>query len=136
MENLMPKVAELLDVEIGEEFGIKGFTMTFRLSNVGLEFTLQPGTMWDTSRNLTKLITGEYEIIKKPWKPKDGHRFYYITFYGNLLEDYYECDNTRDITLYKTGNCFKTREEITPEIINKFVKFYKDDTQKFNVLEE
>lgn len=38
--------------------------------------------------------------------------------------------------MFRIGNCFKTEEEITPEIIDKFVKFYADDTKVFNVLEE
>lgn len=135
MENLMPKVAELLGVGIGEEFELKHIPYLFKVTEEGVRRREADGK-WYPAGLFDGLFTGEYEIIKKTWKPKDGHRFYYITFYGNLLEDYYECDNTRDITLYKTGNCFKTRDEITPEIIDKFVKFYKDDTQKFNVLEE
>lgn len=135
MENLMPKVAELLGVEIGEEFGIKGSDYSFKFTTKGL-YSRRGNADWYGTGMLKGLLNGEYEIIKKPWKPTNGEPFYYVLFDGDVLEDQYSDCNTRDITLYKTGNCFKTCVEITPEKIDKFMKFYEDDTQVFNVLEE
>ena len=135
MKNLMPKVAELLGVEIGEEFEISkpNDDNIYKITHVGLEYLYYD--KWFIAGNLGHLLSGQYKIIKKPWKPKYMNRYYFIYLDGVIGGEMW-AGGALDILRYKTGNCFKTKEEITPEIIDKHVKFYADDTQVFNVLEE
>ena len=134
MENLMPKVAELLCVEIGEEFNVKNIRYSFKFTPEDL-YNCSGNVKLYTNNILIGLLMGEYEIIKKPWIPKNGDTFYYINFDGQICA-YQYTGHIIDETMFKIGNCFKTEEEITPDMIDKFVKFYADDTQVFNVLEE
>lgn len=53
------------------------------------------------------------QIEKLRWKPKNGEEYFHIMrSVGNFQTvQYVWCDDTLDRTLYKTGNCFKTKEE-------------------------
>lgn len=64
------------------------------------------------------------EISAKPWKPTRMEGYYYVDCNGVKNRD---CWNgcSIDYCHFNTGNCFKTEEEITPEIIEKILKEMK-----------
>lgn len=75
-KNLIPEIAQMLGVEIGEEFKIKGAAdwMLFhfeehglRVRNVDEKVELSDGV---DSALFERLLGGYLEIIKLPWKPK------------------------------------------------------------------
>ena len=112
--NYMPKVLEMLNLEVGEKFNIKGFKLNpyqfddeFRLvGNYGHEETI-----------LLKLILcGDYEIEKLPWKPKEDDEYYIVCENENIVKCRWSSRSTNSFYRYNAGNCFKTKEEITPEI--------------------
>lgn len=80
MENLMPKVAELLGVEIGEEFEIQDRrNVVYKFINSGLALRECDGTAWCKGNAvLISLLMGKCKIIKKPWKPKLCEEYYCI----------------------------------------------------------
>lgn len=85
-KNLIPEIAKMLSIELGEEFKIKGFDgLTYKLTDNGLELTTVDGqkTKWFDHGALNSLLKGKMEIIKLPWKPKKGDTYY--TF--ELLDD-------------------------------------------------
>lgn len=75
-KNLIPEIARMLGVEIGEEFKVKGAAdwMLFhfeehglRVRNVDEKVELSDGV---DSALFERLLGGYLEIIKLPWKPK------------------------------------------------------------------
>lgn len=79
MANLIPEIARMLGVELGEEFKIKGYDgLTYKLTDNGLELATVDGqkTKWFDHGALNSLLKGKMEIVKLPWKPKKGDTFY------------------------------------------------------------
>lgn len=78
-KNLIPEIAKMLGVELGEEFKIKGYDgLTYKLTDNGLELATVDGqkTKWFDHGALNSLLKGKMEIVKLPWKPKKGDTFY------------------------------------------------------------
>lgn len=101
-KNLIPQIAQMLGVEIGEEFQIKEYgERIYRFANSGLQLIYDNGV-----RNLN-------EIVKLPWKP--AYRQEYWTFglkdgiwvvVPREWEDY-----PAEILLADKGWTYRTREE-------------------------
>lgn len=71
-KNLIPEIAKMLGVELGEEFKIKGYDgLTYKITDNGLELTTVDGqkTKWFDHGALNSLLKGKMEIVKLPWKP-------------------------------------------------------------------
>ena len=76
-KNLIPQIAKMLGVELGEEFKIEGDNRTYWFDLDGLhsgEYVAED----EDDAMLHDLLCGEDEIVKLPWKPKKGE--YYFTF--------------------------------------------------------
>lgn len=72
-KNLIPQIAHMLGVELGEEFKIKGYELTYMITDdKGLMATNDsPETGWTPANALfVALLNGKDEIVKIPWKPK------------------------------------------------------------------
>lgn len=83
-KNLIPEIAHMLGVEIGEEFKVKGDNeLTYRFDSDGLKLiTYDSGIeIAEISANVAfaALVNGKDEIVKIPWKPKEGESFYTFT---------------------------------------------------------
>ena len=66
MENKMAEVANLLGVELDEEFGLKNSNFRYKLTTYGLRkrhITLEE---WTNSSILDDLLLGRVEIVKQP----------------------------------------------------------------------
>ena len=92
--NLMPYIIKSLGLEIDEEFTLKGENglYWYKLGVDGLLFRT-----WNTkfspckSSVLEKILTGKDEIIKLPFQPKLGEKYYTIIF-GEGKQDTLEVD--------------------------------------------
>ena len=131
-KNYMPEVARMLGVEIGEEFDI--------FNNEMEELVHGPYKIIDnaivdyvgckTKDLLYGLLTGEYTLQKRPWRPKEGGWFYHI--YGNgggLTAKFFNFNNVYDLALLNMGNCFPTKEAAeaaVPEMLAKFEEIKKE----------
>lgn len=115
--NLIPKICEMLGVEIGEEFLLKApgnitLDSPYRF-RVRLEHKNLKGE-WKTSNYaLEQLILGNFEIIKLPFEPKDGEMYYTVAWDREKIW----CP---DVTWYEygehycrkyCGNVFRTEKE-------------------------
>lgn len=73
-KNLIPEIARMLGVELGEKFKIKGEDelMTYSFNSDGLQVTYGDGIEIPISTNLAfvDLVNGKDEIVKISWKPK------------------------------------------------------------------
>ena len=128
MANYMAEVAKMLGVELDEKFKIKHMSggisdCYYYFTNFGL--CSENNFYSDGPELLTNLLIGNYTILKKPWKPRGNEKYWYVTPEG------YCCDaiclgDWVNLTLYKIGNCYRTKEEAESNR-DKWVEFYKSD---------
>ncbi len=128
--NYMEKVAKMLGVEIGEEFKIEFDDGVLSIdSYVFLDRGIAcfDGHLVDTSC-IWNLIKGEYKIIKLPFKPKKGDRYY--TYYTSgeewLIWDSTWNNDVSDYARLKSGIVFRTSKEA----LNALPQKYKELTGK------
>ncbi len=120
-KNHMADVAKMLGVELGEEFELKDYEYNpYKITDGGL--IDWQGDEWCNA--LTGLLLGEVEIIKKPWKPKEGETYYYITKKGNVCETFYSDQYINDLFRIRFGNCFRNREEAEANL-DRWVDYLK-----------
>lgn len=121
-KNLIPEIAKMLDVEMYEKFKIEGMSsdLVFRIGVDGLEMErfdyAEDDRIWVTlaSCNFVDLLTGKAKIIKLPWKPKFGDRYFgFFEFNGKLMITRYDIwrGTIAEEAQYRCGLVFRTREE-------------------------
>lgn len=119
-KNLIPEIAKMLGVELGEEFKIKGYEEWFYKfdndrvlmfkHNDDVKMPVAPVSVYVA---FLALLRGECEIIKLPWKPKKGDVYYsfnlscskwvvHSSWWGGFPVEY---------ALLGKGWAFRTREE-------------------------
>lgn len=118
--NHMSKVAELLEVELGEVFRVdncRGVAETdFRLTEDGLEQIDDATGEWIEGDEwvLALLLTGEVNIIQVSPKPRKGQQYYVprITTKSEFMFDIYCWDNNEyDKAYYRMGIICKNAAE-------------------------
>lgn len=109
MKNLMPEVAKLLGVEIGEEFKVKYGNSdnghTYRITEKGI---IDENELF-YSGTLHYLLLGECSTVKLPWKPKNDDDYWIVT--NTSVGTFVWVDSMFDYSCLKLGNCFRTKEE-------------------------
>lgn len=111
-KNLIPEIAKMLGVELGEEFKFGNNNVKFWFDLDGLhseEFETADLTFY-------RLARGDAEIVKLPWKPKEGQTVY--GFYARGISRSLEVISfvwvgsvVSHQALVKAGWVFPTREE-------------------------
>lgn len=111
-KNLIPEIAKLLGVELGEEFKFGNNNVKFWFDLDGLhseEFETADLTFY-------RLARGDAEIVKLPWKPKEGQTVY--SFYARGISRVLEVISfvwvgsvVSHQALVKAGWVYKTRAE-------------------------
>lgn len=81
-KNLIPEIAKMLGVQISEEFKVTDSELTYRFTMKHLESYCE-GDSWRLCHPdaLVNLIEGRCEVIKLPWCPQCGDKFW--TYAGN-----------------------------------------------------
>lgn len=133
--NYYKKIAEMLGVELGEEFSIKNI-QTEDINRARYKITKEKGLMysiggeeWNRSSSLLAIFSGAYSIVKLPWKPKKGEAYWHYSEVWREVISFEWEDCLYDFLLWKAGNCFKTKEEgdaKAKEIIEKLRKEYEE----------
>ena len=139
--NHVKEVANILGLEIGEKFRIKGHpdmgTFWFMEDNsMGLK------DIWDydgehelygmfdnVSELLEQLLTGFYEVEKLPWEPKYDEPYWYFDPKASLAYMTTWDDRLFDLLCREIGNCFKTKEEAETKG-KKMVEQLKEEHEK------
>lgn len=72
-KNLIPQIAEMFGVALGEEFKVKGYKLTYMITDdkglMAADDSSETG--WTPANALfVVLLNGKAEIVKIPWKPK------------------------------------------------------------------
>lgn len=121
--NYMPKVLEMLGVEVGEKFNIKPLIGNPYYFDEDYILVNKNGHNVDDDK-IIRILAGDFEIEKLQWKPKDDELYYFIGTSGNVLPSTW-CGNGADYYRFNAGNCFCTAEEITPEIKERILQEMK-----------
>lgn len=130
--NYYKQVAEMLGVELNEEFDIN-YMLSYRymLTEDGMKFKDKSSDTWlgYSSPVLSKLLRGDYSIVKLPWKPKADEFYYYYSPYAGITCQERWVNTSSDYCVWKMGNCFRTKEEAETkgkEIMEKIEKEYRE----------
>lgn len=138
----MPTVKDLVklfNLEVEEEFYIydnyykEQYNYVYKFSNHNLLF-FEHGAWSSSNRRILDFFTGRYTIVKKPWKPKKGDKYYRISSHGSLLWTKW-AEDIFDLTHFSAGNCFKTKEDAEKHkvaLINSLKCTYNDFDNKEN----
>ena len=128
-KNHMAEVAKMLGVELGEEFQISGKPKhdRFFISDEGLKLR-HDDKAYSKYILLSELLSGEKEIVRRPWRPKKGERYWSVVVWSTGTHDtnfsYFRGTST-DIDCILMGNCFPTKKAAVaaaPDI----VRLYQD----------
>ena len=113
--NYMPEVLKMFGVEVEEFFKIKPLIGNPYYFNQHYVLINKNGHQVDDDK-IMRILTGDFEIEKIPWKPKEDDEYYIVCENENIVKCRWSSRNTNSFYRYNAGNCFKTKEEITPEI--------------------
>ena len=136
--NMMSEIAEKYGVGLDKPFCIFNSTVSslsdfdnkkYKFTEKGLRDEYGGGGYGET---LTCILRGEYFVEKvpefaKPIKCKEGELFLYVTVKGNIFNDSFDPENTRDVLLYKMSNMFDVNDTIPQAQIDKIVSEMKGE---------
>ncbi len=134
-KNLIPQIAQMLGLQLGEEFKVKGDNeLIYRLTNDGLKLTHDSGIeLADVSAKVAfaALLNGKDDIVKLPWKPKKGEKYYSFDFTCKnywIVDSYVWLNSPRDYALLGKGWVYRTEAEAEaalPKVAAEFDVKYK-----------
>ena len=118
-KNLIPEIAQMLGVELGEEFKIDTsgddiFQITE--SGVWMRKGIDKGEWVEKPFEFVMLCNGDAEIIRLPWKPKKGELVYTFCFCigsndkWTVTWRHWE-NRVEEIALLKAGWIYRSRAE-------------------------
>lgn len=118
-KNLIPEICKMLGLEIGEEFQVKGDNVTYKFASDGLKLTHCDGFGLEITvaakAKLDTLLNGKDEIVKLPWKPKEGESYWTFILYDCDIRLGIEprkwTDDMFDFAFLKAGWIYRTCEE-------------------------
>ena len=123
--NYMTKVAKMFDVELGEKFKCSnGYEYKFTKNGLLLASDIA-NKEGHYDQIFMGLLTGSIKIEYKPYKPKNGDKYWTVTRYGDSRMHKWENDLI-DVYCYKLGNCYKTKDEADSNLC-KWIEFYLSD---------
>lgn len=124
-ENLMPEVAKLLGVELGEEFIIenKDRKETVVLAMDGLH-VIQPNDVLgpDHGKLLSKVLQGLYAVKKIPWEPQEGDMYYILNTRALFIESFMWDNGTFDYLAKNMGIIYRTKAEAEAHLEEDYEK--------------
>lgn len=134
--NYYKKIAEMLGVELGEEFKLKPsclekpWNSLYRFSTDGLENKYSDGAWVKCEKGaIDQILIGQTEVIKIPWKPKKGEAYWHYSK-GWEQAVFRKWEGTLDdLCTWKCGSCFRTEEEANTkgkEIMEAIQKEYEE----------
>lgn len=128
--NKWKEVASLLGLELEEEFKIKDDDTTYKFTSNGLKFFSVFSNKFVPCRGsvIYESFSDSSIIIKKPWKPKIDEKYWCCL--GGSVNSHIFIGDGIDLSFWKSGNCFRTREEAEvkgKKIFDKLKKEYEND---------
>lgn len=112
-KNLILEICKMLSVELGEEFKVDRDDRTYWLDLDGLHSGECVAEDEDDAM-LHDLLCGEVEIVKLPWKPKEGEDYYtfiYDCYHKWCVWQQRWSNHPFDLALLEKGWVYRSREE-------------------------
>lgn len=115
--NYMSKIAEMLGVEMGERFKLQvaGLKQELKKDYCFCEKSfcmVSESGYHPDDEILHRVLNGTLEIVRDPWKPKDGDHYWYVEYdEGCALCRTTWSDSSYDLALYKLGKLYRTKAE-------------------------
>lgn len=130
--NYMRQIADMLGIKVGEEFKIRdkyGSTIDKRyfIDRKGF-WEVGGGLNYSASKPLLKLLTGKWDLVKLPWKPKEGDRAYFVMSSGMVDSLFYSENGVLSLLAQHAGLLYRTEEEAERNK-DKAMKFW-DEVKK------
>lgn len=134
--NYIQRVAEMLGVEIGEEFKIrqiddgKLYSTKFRFTEKDFQYYSEDSG-WVPSFAYAEVIRNNAKIIRYPYKPKDGDKYWTVVWKRKQCHadlDTVECiywDDIGDHFREALGLVYRTREEAEADKYKAFERVVK-----------
>ena len=121
-KNLIPEVLKMLGVTYGEKFNLqahdpelyKNYSFFFDKDSELYIVNNLNGSTSNANIMLYSILCGHYTIVKLPWKPKIGDKYYALSLMLSMKPRIERCDwtdSTKDYALLKLGIIYKTEEE-------------------------
>lgn len=116
-KNLIPQIAKMLGVELGEAFKVKGDDeTTYIFTDDGLKLTYDGGIgIVEISSDVAfaALVNGKDEIVKLPWKPKKGDVYFTFELLGGkwVVRSFWWGGFPNEYALLDKGWVYRTKEE-------------------------
>lgn len=117
-KNLIPKIAEMLGVELGEEFKLDINDEIYQITKNDMfrKKINDEGNfdMWEeVPRCFIKLLGGNAKVIKLPWKPKMYEEYWTFGKIGKkwIVRTLSWRELPHEILLFDKGWVYKTRKE-------------------------
>lgn len=110
--NYWEQIAEILGVELEEEFEIENVPSKVKITEMGLFYFDTISKLWYKGSicYLDQVFANVSKIIKKPWMPKHGDKYWAVMLYEEICS--YIWDNTLlDYAYLKCGWLFRTKKE-------------------------
>ena len=134
--NYYKEIAEMLGVELGEEFKLKPsclekpWNCLYRFSKDGLENKYSDLSWVKCEKGaIDNILIGQTEVIKIPWKPKKGEAYWHYSK-GWEQATFRKWEGTiDDLCTWKCGSCFRTEEEANTkgkEIMEQIQKEFEE----------
>ena len=135
--NYYKQFAEIFGLELEQEFsliksdGEKVDDDLYKITEDGIFYQKEKNGFWlsEPSSTFSCLLKGSYKAVPKPWKPKNGERYWYYSPLSRKTFYLTREDGLDDLLLWKAGNCFKTREEAETKgkkIMEQIAKEFKE----------
>lgn len=79
------------------------------------------------------LLKGEYTLKKRPWKPKNGDKYWFVSANGRVYDTALCTSNAYELGMINIGNCFPTEETAKAkkeEILTKLEEIKREYTNE------
>lgn len=136
--NYYKQFAEMLGLELGQEFSITSadgeqtIPLLFKITKNGVFSKRNKNDgFWGLEQSTTvdRLLSGVLKAVPKPWKPKNGEKYWFYSKSYNHAMSHQWYSGNYEFCLWKCGNCFKTEEEAAAkgkEIMEQIQKEYEE----------
>lgn len=128
IKNLFPQIAEMLNVDIGEEFKLQEIdNKIYKIELNGFWQRTENQKCWDSMEGsffeLNAILMGKRTVVKLPWKPKKGETYYTFELLNGkwIVHLLWWIDSPNEYALLDKGWVYRSQAEaeaksVLPEI--------------------
>ena len=112
-KNLMPELAKLLGVELGEKFIIENAEHNLQVVLVadGLHVTKDDFLGSSNSKLLQNVLCGLFGVKKLPWEPKHKEYYYCPSINQRMVIEFLWIGDIRDYAMKALDMVYRTKEQ-------------------------